>query len=142
MHPMQPMRIDHIAIWTTRLEELKRFYETYFNAKSNDKYTNEAKRFESYFLSFHDGARLELMRRPDIAASLNDAEKQASGYIHMAISAGSTKMVDELTSRLEEDGFTPLDGPRWTGDGCYESCVPDPDGNRIEITASSDEAEL
>ncbi len=130
------MRIDHIAIWTTRLEELKRFYETYFNAKSNDKYTNEEKRFESYFLSFDGGARLELMRRPDIPTSVNDEEEPLPGYIHMAISVGSTEMVDELTSRLEEDGFKPLDGPRWTGDGYYESCIPDPDGNRIEITSS------
>ncbi len=130
------MRIDHIAIWTTRLETMKRFYEKYFNAKSNDKYINKEKRFESYFLTFDSGARLELMRRPDIPLSLDDAEKQFTGYTHMAVSAGSPKKVDELTARLDRDGFHALDGPRWTGDGYYESCVPDPDGNRIEIMAS------
>lgn len=31
------MKIEHIAIWTERLEELKAFYEKYFNAVSNDK---------------------------------------------------------------------------------------------------------
>ncbi len=134
------MRIDHIAIWTRRLEELKRFYETYFNATSNDKYTNEKKQFESYFLSFDGGARLELMRRPDIPAFMNDAGRQITGYCHLAISVGAPEMVDELTSRLRADGFNPLDDPRWTGDGYYESSVPDPDGNRIEITASPAES--
>jgi lactoylglutathione lyase len=27
------------------------------------------------------------------------------------------------------------DGPRWTGDGYYESVVLDPEGNRVELTA-------
>ncbi len=135
------MHIDHIAIWTTRLDVMKRFYETYFNAKSNDKYMNAEKQFESYFLTFDGGARLELMRRPDIRSSVNDAGKQVAGYIHMAFSVGSTEKVDELTSRLKKDGFKALDGPRWTGDGYYESCVPDPDGNRIEITAPAVETD-
>ncbi len=27
-----------------------------------------------------------------------------------------------------------LDGPRWTGDGYYESTFLDPEGNRLELT--------
>ncbi|NTU37489.1 glyoxalase, partial [Vibrio diabolicus] len=27
-----------------------------------------------------------------------------------------------------------IDGPRYTGDGYYESCILNPDGNRLELT--------
>jgi lactoylglutathione lyase len=47
---------------------------------------------------------------------------------------GSEQGVDSLTSRLREDGYAVVDGPRRTGDGYYESVVLDPDGNRVEIT--------
>ena len=47
---------------------------------------------------------------------------------------GSEAEVDALTTRLRNDGYRILDGPRRTGDGYYESTVLDPDGNRIEIT--------
>ena len=32
------------------------------------------------------------------------------------------------------DGYPVISGPRVTGDGYYESCILDPEGNRIEIT--------
>ena len=47
------MTIHHLAIWTFRLEELKTFYTTYFKGKSNEKYINPQKGFESYFISFN-----------------------------------------------------------------------------------------
>lgn len=128
------MHIDHIAIWTQDLEGLKAFYQTYFQAKSGDKYINPATQFESYFLSFSLGPRLELMYRPSIPASRNDPATQFTGYIHLAFSTGSEDQVDALTARLQEDGYEVVDGPRRTGDGYYESAVLDPDGNRIEIT--------
>jgi lactoylglutathione lyase len=129
------MRIEHIAIWTNKLEELKEFYVTYFQATASERYVNPAKQFESYFLTFPSGAvRLELMRRPALSESLSDTKAQARGYTHLAFSVGSKKQVDALTARLQEDGFLLVDGPRHTGDGYYESCVLDPDGNRVEIT--------
>ena len=57
------------------------------------------------------------------------------GLTYLAIAVGSEQLVDELTKRIEDDGYPVLDGPRRTGDGYYESVVVDPDGNRIEITA-------
>ena len=60
------MRIDHIALWTEHLEELRAFYVRYFGGVSGEKYVNPTKGFESYFVSFGDGSRLELMRRRDI----------------------------------------------------------------------------
>lgn len=129
------MHIEHVAIWTRDLERLRVFYETYFDARSGQKYVNEGKQFASYFLSFSSGARLELMSMPHIPETRNDVLQQFTGIIHVAFSTGSEEQVDRLTRRLVDDGFTVVDGPRRTGDGYYESVVLDPDGNRIEITA-------
>lgn len=127
------MHVEHIAIWTHDLERLKAFYETYFEGKANDRYVNAKKQFESYFLAFASGARLELMQMPTVPESRDGG--QAIGYAHLAFSSGSEATVDALTARLREDGYQIVSDPRRTGDGYYESCVLDPDGNRVEITA-------
>jgi len=128
------MRIEHVAIWTKNLERLKNFYETYFQALAGSKYNNPKKGFESYFLSFQSGARLELMCSSELVESENNQQTLQSGYAHLAMSVGSKEDVDLLTQKLERDGYQRLDGPRYTGDGYYESIILDPDGNRIEIT--------
>jgi lactoylglutathione lyase len=128
------MHIDHIAIWTRNLETLKVFYERHFQATVGRKYVNSRRQFESYFLTFASGARLELMQMPTIPDTRNDSEAQFTGLIHLAFSVGSEERVDGLTAELSAAGYRVVDGPRRTGDGYYESCVLDPDGNRIEIT--------
>ena len=108
------------------------FFTQYFGAKVGDKYHNKTKDFQSYFLSFEDGARLEIMNRPN----MKDMEKplERTGYIHIAFSLGSKEAVDELTARLKQDGYHVVSGPRTTGDGYYESCIVGIEGNQIEIT--------
>jgi lactoylglutathione lyase len=128
------MKIEHLAVWTNQLEALKTFYIKFFNARSNEKYLNPVKQFNSYFLSFDDGARLELMQMPNIPNNANDVNKQAIGLIHFAMSVGSKEKVDELTEKIREAGYAVLGEPRLTGDGYYESVILDPDNNRIEIT--------
>lgn len=127
------MRIEHVALWTADLERLRQFYETYFGARANTRYVNPAKRFESYFLTFTSGTRLEIMQRPDVLAGAFGAQP-ALGWAHVAFSLGSEQAVDQLTARMAEDGYSVVDGPRRTGDGYYESVVLDPDGNRVELT--------
>ena len=129
------MRIEHIALWTKDLERTADFYRTYFGAQVGDKYVNAAKGFESRFLSFADGARIELMRTTMLSPIELEPGVQRMGLTHFAIALSSTQAVDELTSRLASDGYPVLDGPRRTGDGYYESVVLDPDGNRIELAA-------
>ena len=126
------MHIEHIAIWTRDLERLRTFYETYFEGTAGDKYVNAAKQFESYFLTFASGARLEIMHAPDVTPP---PENTRAGYAHLALAAGSEPQVDALTARLRGDGYRVVSGPRRTGDGYYESCVLDPDGNHVEIIA-------
>ncbi len=128
------MNIEHIAIWSKDIEQLKEFYIRYFGARANDKYINTNKGFESYFLSFDSGARLEIMQMAGIPENKNDPIGQATGLIHFAMSVGSRQAVDELTTELVNDGYQLIDGPRTTGDGYYESVILDPENNRIEIT--------
>jgi lactoylglutathione lyase len=128
------MRIEHVAIWTRDLEGLRAFYETYFEARAGAKYANPATGFESYFLAFASGGRLELMRLPSLAGRPGPGAGPMAGYAHLAISLGSTEEVDALASRLRADGLRVVDGPRFTGDGYYECVVLDPDGNRLELT--------
>jgi lactoylglutathione lyase len=127
------MRIEHVALWTSDLDRLRRFYETYFGARAGARYENPAKRFQSYFLTFDTGARLEIMQRPDVTAGAQTGQP-ALGWAHVAFALDSEQEVDRLTELLARDGFSVIDGPRRTGDGYYESVVLDPDGNRVEIT--------
>jgi lactoylglutathione lyase len=128
------VKITHIAIWTKNLENLKEFYLKYFRGKSNGKYKNIEKGFESYFISFDEGVKLELMNRIDISDVKNSVNKEYIGISHFAFSVGSKKKVEELTEILRKDGYLIIGEPRITGDGFYESVILDPDKNRIEIT--------
>lgn len=128
------MRIEHIALWCADIELLKGFYMKYFGARPGPKYVNVERSFRSYFLSFDDGSRLELMQMPGIPENENDPGRQNQGLIHFAVSVGSEQTVIDTTNRLRADGFEVVSGPRRTGDGYFESCILDPEKNRIEIT--------
>ncbi len=128
------MKIEHVAIWVKDLESTKTFYEKYFEAKANVKYHNPIKNFQSYFLSFQNSCRLELMCKPDIIENEKHYEKQHLGIIHLAFSVGSKENVDNLTEKLRKDGYKVAGEPRMTGDGYYESVICDPENNIIEIT--------
>lgn len=126
------MKIAHIALYTNDLARARAFYETYFGGVAGALYHNPKTGLQSYFLSFTDGARLELMTRPQ----LKPAEAGMHvGWAHLAFQTASRAEVDALTARLQADGYAVVSGPRVTGDGYYESCVLDPDGNTVEITA-------
>jgi lactoylglutathione lyase len=130
------MKLEHIALWTRQLEILKDFYVRYFNGVANEKYINPSKGFESYFICFEDGARLEIMYRPDIPLNQNDTRQvQHLGLIHMAFGVDTMDAVDQKASEFRLAGFPILSGPRMTGDGYYEFETLDPDGNRLEISA-------
>ena len=125
------MRIEHIAMYVNDLDAARDFFIRYFNAKSNEGYHNKTTDFRSYFLSFDDGSRLEIMNKP----TMEDNEKvlARTGYAHIAFSLGSKAAVDRLTEILKCDGYDVISGPRTTGDGYYESCIIGIEGNQIEI---------
>ena len=126
------MKIEHVAMYVNDLEAARDFFVIYLDGKSNDGYYNPRTGFRSYFISFDDGSRLELMNKPEMV----DQEKNPNrtGYAHVAFSVGSKEKVDELTIRLEAAGYEVASGPRTTGDGYYESCIVAVEGNQIELT--------
>lgn len=125
------MIITHIAIYTKDLEISKEFYTKYFNGTSNNKYEN-SQGFSSYFVTFESGAKLEIMSH--ISLENREPKDKVNGWSHIAFSVGTKEKVIELTEQIVSDGFKLLSPPRKTGDDYFESCVSDPDGNRVEIT--------
>ena len=155
------MKIEHIAIWVKDIDNVCEFYRKYFGGEVHPIYHNPAKQFTSRFVTFDDGARLEIMHRPDINVGTEElfhvkrpqgecsvhtckgiAEPQDVGsegaqhigYAHLSFSVGSKEEVDRLTQQMSNDGIQVVGQPRTTGDGYYESVVLDPESNRVEIT--------
>lgn len=127
------MKLEHIAIWVKDLEKMKDFYLQFFDLRSNEKYYNPKKKFSSYFLSFEEGARIELMHKPEISEFIEKSNLKL-GLTHFAISVGSKEDVGLITEKIRKDGYKITGEPRTTGDGYYESVIADPEGNQIEIT--------
>lgn len=126
------MQIDHIALYVHDLEAARDFFIRYLHAVSNEGYHNPKTGLRSYFLSFGDGARLEIMTRPRMVE--RGDEPVQTGYIHVAFNLGTREAVDALTKRLCDDGYEVLSNPRVTGDGYYESCVLGPEACQLELT--------
>lgn len=126
------MKIEHIALYVNDLEEARNFFQKYLGAESNCGYHNPKTGFRSYFLTFDDGARLEIMNKPEMSDLPKDPVR--TGYAHIAFSVGSKEKVDSLTAELKAAGYEVISGPRTTGDGYYESCIVAVENNLIEIT--------
>ncbi|MGC8766036.1 MAG: VOC family protein [Brevinematia bacterium] len=125
------MHIHHIGIWTENIELMKNFYTEFFGCKAGEKYENRAKGFESYFLNFEDGSKIELMHKKEIFTA-GESEK-IFGLAHIAIEVENKDKVCELTDKLRAKGYKIFSEPRVTGDGYYESSILDPEGNMVEI---------
>ena len=125
------MKIEHIAIWVKDIDEVCEFYRKYFGGTVHPLYHNPTKQFTSRFITFDDGARLEIMNKPGM---FHVEQSQQLGYTHLSFSVGSKEAVNRLTRQMSNDGIVVVGQPRTTGDGYYESVVLDPEGNRIEIT--------
>ena len=126
------MKIEHVALYVKDLEAARDFFVRFLGGKSNNGYHNPRTDFRSYFISFDDVSRLELMTKPELV----DQEKPLirTGYAHIAFSVGSKEQVDKLTEELRTAGYEVVSGPRTTGDGYYESCIVVVEGNQIELT--------
>ena len=133
------MKIEHIAIWVKDIDKVCEFYRKYFGGVVHPIYHNPTKQFTSRFVTFDDGARLEIMHRPDIdhvwpEGLFHVEQSEHLGYAHLSFSVGSKEEVNRLTKQMYADGIQVVGEPRTTGDGYYESVVLDPEGNRVEIT--------
>lgn len=124
------MKVEHAAMYVTDLEKAKNFFVRYFEAIPGERYQNLTTGFCSYFLRFEDGTRLEIMHKEGLLPGAG----AHMGFAHIAFSLGSKEAVDALTEVLRTDGYCVISGPRTTGDGYYESCILDGEGNQIELT--------
>ncbi len=130
------MKLEHVAIWTNQLEALKNFYVKYFDGVPDKKYINHKCGFSSYFITFNEGARLEIMQMSKVPENKNDTiHQQHLGIIHLAFGLETPAAVDRKAEEFKRAGFTIIKGPRKTGDGYYEFGTLDPDNNRLEITS-------
>lgn len=127
------MKIDHFAVNVTDLLAFRDFFVTFFGATSNAGYHNPRTDLRTFFLTFEDGSRLEIMNRPEFSDPPKSSVR--TGYTHLAFRLDSREQVDTLTARIAASGFEVLSNPRVTGDGYYESCISGPEGNMIEIVA-------
>ena len=126
------MKIEHVAMYVKDLDTAKDFFVSLLGGVSDQGYHNEKTGFRSYFISFEDGARLELMSKPDMEDDPKTLNR--TGYVHIAFSVGSREKVEELTEKVRSAGYEVISGPRTTGDGYYESCIVAIENNQIEIT--------
>lgn len=130
--------LEHVAIWTNNLEAMKMFYCSLFNGKAGEKYQSSTEfhsNFESYFLTFESGSRLELMHMPTIPDGINANGHEAIGLTHIAFSVETKEEVDVMAKKAADLGYPVILEPHQTGDGYYEMCILDPEGNRVEVTA-------
>lgn len=118
-------------MWVRDLEAMRAFYTGALGGRSGQRYENPATCFTSYFISFGEGPRLELMHKPGVEAS----PAAAAGYAHIALALGSRAAVNDAVAMLHERGVAVESEPRVTGDGYYEAVVLDPERNRVELTA-------
>ena len=125
------MKIEHAALYCRDREKTREFFTEFFGAKAGALYRN-SRGFSSYFLSFDDGARLEIMNFPDLAPDTGNGRR--CGFIHLALSTGSGENVDSLTEKLRAAGYQVVSGPRVTGDGYYESQITGIEGLVLELT--------
>jgi lactoylglutathione lyase len=126
------MHVNHIGLWVRHLESMRHFYTTTFGGVASSRYNNAQTGFSSYFITFDNAVRLELMTYSGLQVEPTD---DPVGWGHIAFTVGETpEDVDMMTGRLKQAGCIVIDPPRWTGDGYYESKILDPEGNVIEIT--------
>ncbi len=126
------MYFGHIAIYTEHLTAMTDFYCRYFGGRVF--YEGVYGDQKSVYIAFDQDCYLELMDKASVGPSPLMPGEERQGLTHIAINAESTARVNELTARLEKDGYPVVWQPTDYGtDRFYESCVLDPDGNRVEI---------
>jgi lactoylglutathione lyase len=133
---MQQLHVEHVGIYVRDLERVRAFYVERLSGRSGPLYHNPRSGFRSHFITFADGARLEIMSRSD-EGQRQPSSGEASGWAHVALAVSDRAAVDALVAELSAAGVEIASPPRVTGDGYYEAVVLDPEGNRIEIMAAT-----
>ena len=93
------MKIEHVALYVNNLVEARNFFVKYLSGHADDGYHNSNTGFRSYFISFDDGSRLEIMSKPDMV----DIEKELERIAKELEKA--RKNLSSLEGKLSNENF-------------------------------------
>ena len=96
------MRINNVGINVKDLEGAKKFFEDYFHAVEHA-YYEENNGFKEYILRLDEGAKLEIMTKPEII----DREKHNNdaGLVHICIKVADREELDRIIAKIHADGY-------------------------------------
>ena len=95
--------IANVGMFVKDLEGARKFFEDFFGAELYADYNEEENKYYSYIMKVGDGAKLELMTKPQIADQPKDPNR--TGIAHMAIRVDSREKLNEVIRRFHENGW-------------------------------------
>ena len=107
------MYIGNVGIFVKDLKGARRFFESYFGARLLKSYNEPENNYYSYIMKIGDGAKLELMTKPEIVDEKKDPNR--TGYAHICIKLDSREALDEVIAKVKADGCHIFYEPATTG---------------------------
>ena len=107
------MKIGNVGMFVKDLEAAKDFFVSYFGAEVYAVYNEEENGYYSYILKMGEGAKLELMTKPEIVDQKKDPNR--TGFAHICIKVDSREKLDEVIARFKADGYHLFYEPATTG---------------------------
>ena len=97
------MKISNVGIFVKDLEGAKNFFINYFGAEVHAVYNEEENRDYSYIMKMGEGAKLELMTKPEIVDEKKDPNR--TGFVHICVKVDSREKLDEIIAKIKADGY-------------------------------------
>lgn len=97
------MKIVNVGIYVKDIEEVKFFFEHYFEAKVHAVLDDEKNSYYSYILSLGEGAFIELMNKPSIVDEAKDPNR--TGFAHINIQVDSRERFKEVVEEFKKEGY-------------------------------------
>ena len=107
------MKIGNIGIFVKDLEGAKNFFMDYFGAEVHAVYNEEENQYYSYIMKMGEGAKLELMTKPEIVDTPKDPNR--TGFVHICVKVDSREKLDEIIAKIKADGYHVFYEPATTG---------------------------
>lgn len=107
------MKIGNVGIFVKDLEGAKNFFIDYFGAEVHAVYNEEENNYYSYIMKVGEGAKLELMTKPEIVDEKKDPNR--TGFVHICIKVDSREKLDDIIGKIKADGYHIFYEPATTG---------------------------
>ena len=107
------MKIGNVGIFVKDLEGAKNFFMDYFGAEVYATYNEEENHYYSYIMKLGEGAKLELMTKPEIVDQPKDPNR--TGFVHICIKVDSREKLDEIIAKFKAANYTILYEPATNG---------------------------